>query len=129
MLKNNNPPKANSEKYPAGSSQNVTRLGPTARFKGDLSASEDLIISGQFQGKIFLENHDLTIEQGARVTAEIIQVKNIEIRGTVDGNIQAKGRVVIAHNGQVNGDISASRISITEGAKFKGNVKVQASST
>lgn len=127
MLKNNNPAKSNHDKHLSSASQNVTLLGPTSRFKGELSASEDLVIGGQFQGKIFLENHDVTIEQGARVTAEI-HVKNIEIKGTVDGNIQAKGRVVIAQNGQVNGDISASRISITEGAKFKGNVKVQANS-
>ena len=127
MLKNNNPSKDIQEKSKSNAPQGSTLLGPTAAFKGELSGSEDMVVQGRFQGKITLENHDLKIEHGAKVTAEI-QAKNVEIKGYVDGSIHAKGKVLIAHNGQVNGDISASRISITEGAKFKGNVKVQVSS-
>ena len=127
MLKNNISPKDTQEKPQTTHPRNTTLLGSTARFRGEFSGNEDLIVWGQLQGKIILDNNDLNIEQGARVSAEI-RAKNIEIKGTVEGNIQAKGRVVIAPNGQVTGDISASRISIHEGAKFKGNVKVQASS-
>ncbi len=127
MLKNNDPPKGIQEKPHSNTPQGTTLLGPTASFKGELSGNENVVVRGRFQGKIFLENHDLSVEPGARITAEI-RVKNIDIKGNVDGSIHAKGKVVIAHNGQVNGDISASRISITEGAKFKGNVKVQRSS-
>jgi len=127
MLKNNNSPKDIQEKPMTNTPRGTTLLGPSAAFKGEISGSEDMVVRGRFQGKIFLENHDLNVEHGARITAEI-RVKNIEIKGTVDGSIHAKGIVLIAHNGQVNGDISASRISITEGAKFMGNVKVQTSS-
>jgi len=127
MLKNNTSPKDIQEKPHTNIPRGTTLLGSTAVFKGELSGNEDMVVRGRFQGKILLENHDLSVEHGAKVTAEI-RVKNIEIKGTVDGSIHAKGKVVIAHNGQVNGDISASRISITEGAKFQGNVKVQVSS-
>jgi len=128
MLKNNNTPKDTQEKAQTHAPRGTTLFGPSASFKGELSGSEDMVVQGKLQGKIFLDNHDLKVEQGARLTADI-RVKNIEIKGHVDGSIQATGKVVIARTGQVNGDISASRISITEGAKFKGNVKVQASSS
>ncbi len=101
-----------------------SRVGASLSFNGELNGQEDIVIEGQFQGKIDLKNHNLKVEQGGKVKANI-QVKNITIVGEVDGNIYASGKVFISKEGQLRGDIFAPRISIADGAQFKGSVKMK----
>jgi cytoskeletal protein CcmA (bactofilin family) len=98
-------------------------LGATIDIKAELTGNEDLVIEGKFKGKIDIKNNDLTIESNANVNAEI-QARNITIRGRVKGNILASGKVYIEKEGQMVGDIAAARISIVEGAQFKGSMKM-----
>ena len=107
-------------KYP----EKTSRVGASLSFNGELNGQEDIVIEGQFQGKIDLKNHNLKVEQGGKVKANI-QVKNITIIGEVDGNIYASGKVFISKEGQLKGDIFAPRISIADGAQFKGSVKMK----
>jgi len=104
--------------------QKPSRLGSTLILKGELSGEEDVVIEGNFQGKINLTNHNLIIEKGAKVEAEIF-VKNITLNGHVIGNIYASEKVFISPDGQMEGDIHASRISIMDGAQFKGSIKME----
>ncbi len=113
----NNPPEE-------GIPRTIARLGRHLFLKGKLSGEEDLVIEGQFQGKIDLENHNILVGRGAKVEADI-RVKNITINGIVKGNIWASGKVFISKDGQMKGDLNAPRISIMEGAKFKGAVKME----
>jgi cytoskeletal protein CcmA (bactofilin family) len=103
----------------AGSS----RLGPGITVNGEINGKEDLIIEGHYQGKIILADNTLTVERSARLQAEI-QAKNISIKGSVQGNISASGKVLIRKDAQLDGDIIAARISIEDGAQFKGSVKM-----
>jgi cytoskeletal protein CcmA (bactofilin family) len=113
--------KSNQEgKYP----EKLSRIGASLSFNGELHGQEDIMIEGQVQGKIDLKNHNLKIEQGGKVKASV-QVKNITINGEVDGNIYASGKVYISKEGQLSGDIYAPRISIADGAQFKGSVKMK----
>lgn len=104
--------------------EKISRVGASLSFNGELNGQEDIVIEGQFQGKIDLKNHNLKVEQGGKVKANI-QVKNITIIGEVDGNIYASGKVFISKEGQLRGDILAPRISIADGAQFKGSVKMK----
>lgn len=106
-----------------GMEKSSTYLGPAIVLKGELSGSEDTIIDGQIQGKIELINNDLIIEKQGKIEAEI-HVKNIIIKGQVKGKIFASGKITIEKKGQMIGDIKASRVSIKEGAQFKGSVKM-----
>jgi cytoskeletal protein CcmA (bactofilin family) len=113
----NDPPLQNLEK--------TARLGLTFRIQGELVGKEDLVVQGQFQGKINLPENDLLIAEPGKVEAEI-QVRNITVRGEVIGNIHASGRIIIEKTGRMKGDLSASLISIEDGAQFKGSVKILA---
>ncbi|NIM91560.1 MAG: hypothetical protein GTO17_11505 [Candidatus Aminicenantes bacterium] len=104
--------------------EKISRVGASLSFNGELNGQEDIVIEGQFQGKIDLKNHNLKVEQGGKVKANI-QVKNVTIIGEVDGNIYASGKVFISKEGQLRGDIFAPRISIADGAQFKGSVKMK----
>ncbi len=102
--------------------RNMARLGPSLFLKGELSGEEDVVIEGQYKGKIDLANHNILVGRGAKVEADI-RVKNITINGTVEGNIDASGKIFISKEGQMKGDLKAPKISIMEGAKFKGGMK------
>jgi cytoskeletal protein CcmA (bactofilin family) len=99
-------------------------FGPSLFLNGELSGKEDLIIEGQFQGKINLKNHSLIIGPEGKVEADI-RAKNITIKGYVKGNIFASGKVFISEEAQLDGNITASIISVMDGAQFKGSVKME----
>jgi cytoskeletal protein CcmA (bactofilin family) len=111
----NNPPPADLDR--------TARLGPTLAFQGELTGQEDLVLQGKFQGKLNLPGSNLLVAEQGKIEAEI-RIKNVTIRGEVAGNIHASGRVVIEKTGRMKGDLDASRISIEDGAQFKGTVKI-----
>jgi cytoskeletal protein CcmA (bactofilin family) len=101
----------------------AARLGPGLQFQGDLTGSEDLVIQGKFRGKIFLLERTLTIDRQAEVEGDI-EAGDVNIAGTLSGNIRATGRVVLEASAEVKGDILAARISIQDGARFKGAIQM-----
>ena len=101
----------------------IARFGTSLFMKGELSGEEDLVIQGRFQGKINLGNHNILVEKEGSIKADI-QVNNITVKGIVKGNIHATGKVFISEEGQMEGDIIAPTISIMDGARFKGSVKM-----
>lgn len=104
--------------------RSIARLGPSLFLKGELSGEEDVVIEGQYKGKIDLENHNILVGSGAKVKGDI-RVKNITINGAVEGNIDASGKIFISEEGQMKGDLKAPKISIMEGARFKGCVRIE----
>ena len=101
-----------------------SRFGPSFTLRGELQGSEDLIIQGKFNGNITLGQHNLIVERGAQVKGDL-QGRNITINGEVQGNIYASGKVFISQKGKVKGDIRAPKVSIMDGAQFKGSVKMK----
>ena len=122
MLKPEGKNKKNSSEE--GIPRGMARLGPSLFLKGELSGEEDVVIEGQYKGKIDLANHNILVGRGAKVEADI-RAKNITIYGTVEGNIDASGKIFISKEGQMKGDLKAPNISIMEGAKFMGGVKIE----
>jgi cytoskeletal protein CcmA (bactofilin family) len=103
--------------------RNIARLGPLLSLKGELSGEEDIMIEGHIQGKVNLQNNNLLVGKRGNIEADI-HVKSITIEGSVTGNIYASGKVFISKEGRMKGDITASVISIMDGAQFKGTVKM-----
>jgi cytoskeletal protein CcmA (bactofilin family) len=103
--------------------EKAARLGPTLLVNGEIKGKEDLVIEGQVLGKINLPESDLLIADQGRVEAEI-RARNITIKGEVIGNIEASGLVIIEKTGRMKGNLSASVISVEDGAQFRGSIKV-----
>jgi cytoskeletal protein CcmA (bactofilin family) len=99
-------------------------IGKSVVIKGELSGSEDLTIEGQVEGKIELRQNVLTIGTNGRIKAEIF-AKIIVVQGEVHGDITATERVDIRDSGSVDGDVSAPRVSIADGAHFRGSIDMQ----
>jgi cytoskeletal protein CcmA (bactofilin family) len=102
----------------------MVNIGKSVIIKGELSGSEDLTIEGHVEGRIELKGNVLTIGPNGRIKAEIF-AKSIVVQGEVHGNITASERADIRDNGSVDGDLSAPRIAIAEGAHFRGSIDMQ----
>ena len=99
-------------------------IGKSVIIKGDLSGSEDLTIEGQVEGKIELRQNILTIGPNGKIKAAVF-AKAVVIQGEVQGDITASERIDIRDAGSVDGDLSAPRIAIADGAHFRGSIDMQ----
>jgi cytoskeletal protein CcmA (bactofilin family) len=105
------------------SASGLAQIGKSVVVKGDLSGSEDLYVDGQVEGSIALKGNSLTVGPNGQVKASV-DAKGVVVLGKLDGNILAGDRVELRKSAVVNGDISAQRISIEEGAFLKGKVDI-----
>ena len=104
----------------------TARLGSSLHVKGEISGNEDLLIDGSVEGLVQLDERKLTVGATAKVTADII-AREVVVYGTVKGNLRAKDRIEIKKDGSVIGDLTTSRISIEDGAYFKGSIEIDKS--
>ncbi len=95
-------------------------LGATLRFKGELTAAEDLLIEGQVVGTI-KHSRRLTVGTQGHVKAQI-EGHIVSIAGTVEGDVHAQTSVAVMETGHLTGDVRAPSVSIVDGADFNGNV-------
>jgi len=114
-----NPTPKPSEPSPSGGPQ--TLLGRSVVVQGKLSAGEDLLIEGQFEGTINLDDHCLTVGVEGHVKAEI-RARQVVILGSVTGNVAAREKIEIRRTGHVVGDLVAATMAIEPGAYFKGSI-------
>ena len=110
----------------ATADRSTARLGSSLHVKGEISGNEDLLIDGTVEGLIQLDERKLTVGATAKVTADII-AREVVVYGTVKGNLRAKDRIEIKKDGSVIGDLTTSRISIEDGAYFKGSIEIDKS--
>ena len=96
-------------------------IGPTLKFKGELSANEDLIIEGEISGTIAHQDKNLTVGKEGRVKADI-NARTVEIYGRVEGDIHGEDVVKLAKSADVKGNIYCARIIMEDGAQFSGSI-------
>ncbi len=99
-------------------------IGKSVVIKGELSCGEDLYVDGQVEGTIDPKGNRLTIGPNGRVKANVTACA-VVVQGKLEGNIQASDRVDLKQSAVVMGDIATHRISIDEGAYFKGSLNIQ----
>jgi cytoskeletal protein CcmA (bactofilin family) len=102
----------------------MAHIGKSVVIKGELSGSEDLYIDGHVEGAIELKGNRLTLGPNGRVKANV-NARSVVIQGRLEGNVRATDRVDLKQSAVVLGDIATQRISIEEGAFFKGGVDIQ----
>lgn len=103
--------------------EDSTVIGKSVSIRGELSASEDLYLDGEIQGTVSLPGNRLTIGPNSRVQADV-NVRDVIVFGRLEGNIRAAGRVELRQSAVMQGDITASRLSIEENASVKGRIEI-----
>lgn len=120
---------ASSEPAPAPRSVSTSTadqatIGKSLVIKGEVTGSESLYIDGRVEGSINLAGNRVTIGRNGVVAANI-NAREIVVLGKVRGNLTASDRVDIRSDGSLTGDVVAARISIEDGAFFKGGIDIR----
>jgi cytoskeletal protein CcmA (bactofilin family) len=111
------------EPTPGAAGQVQAAIGRSLVIKGELAASEDLLIEGQFEGTLNVQDHCLTVGANGKVKAEI-HARQVVILGSINGNVNAREKIELRRSGNVVGDLMAASVAIEEGAYFKGSIDI-----
>lgn len=99
----------------------IAWIGKAVRVEGKVISAEDLTIDGDVEGSIELGAHSLTIGQDATIKADLL-AKTVTISGSVKGNVKAVEKVDLRATASVDGDITAPRFVMADGATVMGKV-------
>jgi cytoskeletal protein CcmA (bactofilin family) len=99
-------------------------IGKGLFIKGEISGSESLFIDGKVEGSINLPGNRVTVGRNGQVAASVT-AREIVVLGKIRGNVVASDRVDIRAEGALTGDVTAARISIEDGAFFKGGIDIR----
>jgi cytoskeletal protein CcmA (bactofilin family) len=98
------------------------RIGAGLKIKGSVTGEEDLQIDGTVEGPVTIQGR-LTVGCSGQLTSGVT-ARELAVYGKVSGNVDARDRVEIKRDGAVMGDIQTARISIEDGAIFKGRIEI-----
>ena len=93
-------------------------------IKGEVTSTECLYIEGRIEGMIHLAGSRLTVGKTGEIVADI-EAREIIVLGKVRGNCRASDRVDIRNGGSLMGNVITPRITIDDGACFKGGVEIR----
>jgi len=101
----------------------TSMIGPSVKIEGKITSDESLLIEGQVDGSIVAESSEVVVGKSGVLTANI-SAKVVKIEGKVKGDIAGGENVVIAKTGNVLGNIESPRVTLEDGAKFKGSIEM-----
>ncbi len=96
-------------------------IGRSISVKGEVSGDEDLLIEGHIDGSVNLKEHAVTVGAEGRVEASVT-ARLITVEGHVEGDLTAHDQVVLRASARVEGDITAPRVVLEDGARFRGGI-------
>ena len=99
-------------------------IGKSVKVVGEIFTKEDLYVDGDIEGTIESQDNKVTIGPNGRVQASI-RARDVIILGQVQGNVETSDKVDIRKDAKLVGDITTSRISIEDGALFKGSIDIK----
>ena len=102
-------------------------IGPSIHIEGTLRGEEDLVIEGRVSGTVKLQGHCLTVGTHGQISANIY-AHTVVVDGTVEGDLFGAERVVVKKSANITGNITSPRVSLEEGARFKGSIEMDAQS-
>lgn len=108
---------------PPSSPSGSATIGKAVMVKGQIFSREDLVIDGEVEGTVELQEHRLTVGPNGKVQAGV-KAREIVVLGTIHGNVEATDKIDIRKDARLVGDIKTARIVIEDGAYFKGSIDI-----
>jgi cytoskeletal protein CcmA (bactofilin family) len=103
-------------------------IGESVVIKGELTAEEDLLVTGCVEGRVSVEGHVLTIGPKASILADVRAGVAI-VGGAIRGSVSASDKVEVLEGGSVEGDITTPRIAVADGGRVRGRVDMPPAGT
>ena len=97
-------------------------IGASVVVKGNITASEDLVISGRVEGSIVVDGHSVIVRAGADVVADI-HASAIVVAGQVLGALKADKAIELQASAEIEGELAAPILKVHEGAVFNGKAR------
>jgi len=104
----------------AGGSPNQSVIGGNTRFRGRIRGHGPLIIRGQVEGRVDIEDH-LTVAPAGRLDADA-RAGDILLEGSASGELLARDSLSLRPTGMAEGRIQAGRLRVERGATIHGSV-------
>ena len=108
---------------PANRRRETAVIGASIQIDGHLRGQEDLIIEGEVNGTVNLASHTLTIGNQATIKANVF-AHTVFVDGTMDGDLYGAEQVLIRKTARMKGNITSPRVSLEDGASFKGSIEM-----
>jgi cytoskeletal protein CcmA (bactofilin family) len=115
-------PRSEAPARPPGR-DDLTVIANAVRIEGTLSGGGEILVNGNVEGSI--EGTGLIHVANRGQVRATIHSRTVMIAGTVRGDITADERIELEATARVEGDITAPRILIRDGATFKGQVNMR----
>ena len=109
---------------PESDPRSAATVGKSVKIVGQIFTKEDLYVDGDVEGTIESLENKVTVGPNGRVQASI-RAREVIILGQVQGNVETSDKVDIRKDAKLVGDITTSRISIEDGALFKGSIDIK----
>jgi cytoskeletal protein CcmA (bactofilin family) len=104
--------------------EQAATIGKSLVVKGEITGSESLYVDGRVEGTINLPGNRVTIGRNGQVSANIT-AREVIVQGKLAGNVNASDRLDVRSEGSLTGDVVAQRISVEDGAFFKGKIDIR----
>lgn len=114
--------KAEPKRSQKDTSLDTTYVGKNLKIKGNISGEGSIIIQGSLEGKFDLKGR-LKVAQGAKIKGNV-RATDVYVSGNIEGEIAASERVQLDNTARIIGGIVSPKISILEGARFDGEIKM-----
>ncbi len=112
-----------SSAVPATRGRATAVIGPSIQIEGTLRGQEDVFIEGEVTGTIHLQNNTLTVGAQGKIKADVF-ANTIYVEGSTEGDLFGSEQVIIRKSAKVHGNITSPRVSLEDGATFKGSIEM-----
>lgn len=97
-----------------------TVIGEGLSIEGELTGDDEVVVQGSLRGTLSTSG---AVSVGPRgVVQADVEASALSVAGQVTGNVTATDRVDLQAGGRLIGDVKSARLTIADGASFKGNV-------
>jgi len=97
-----------------------TLIGEGLTVEGEVVSEEEVTVQGTLRGA--LSSADAVQILPEAVVEANVTALCVAVGGQLIGNVSASERVDLQPGGRLVGDVRAARLTIADGASFKGNV-------
>lgn len=108
---------------PATGRRSTTVIGPSIHMDGHLRGEEDIYVEGEVTGTVHLQNNTLTIGTQGRLKADVF-AHTVYVEGTMEGDLFGSDQVIIRKSARIRGNIASPRVTLEDGATFKGSIEM-----